>query len=75
MSEWFSRQVRSELDPLRFAAGESCRGLTQADVSESDGLQCVEFRLDLRDCVEDFGRLVYGHVKDFCDCLSFESDV
>ncbi len=35
--------MRGELQPLRFAAGERCRGLAEAQVAESNFIQNPEF--------------------------------
>lgn len=51
-----------EFDPLSFAAGESCRGLTEADVAESDILQGFELVRDSGDIIEEGTGFVDGHL-------------
>ena len=67
-------QLASQFYPLRFTAREGWRGLSQLQVVESDGDQCLQQMADLGDILEVLDRLLDVHVEDFGNVLAFKPD-
>src|SRR5437762_7063395 len=68
------RQFGCEFYPLRFAAGKSCGGLAQPEITEPH----IEHRIQLirhaRNISEKTCRLVHGQIEHVGNVLSFISD-
>src|SRR5215213_4759808 len=58
------RQLGGQLDPLRLAARERRRRLTELDVVEADVVERLEAAAELRDLAEEGKRLLDRHVED-----------
>src|SRR3954451_15796958 len=61
------REVRRDLDPLRFAAGQRGRGLTETQVAEADLVEHLKASQDFRRGAEERQRLADRHVEDLVD--------
>jgi hypothetical protein len=68
-------QLRGELDPLRFTAGEGGGGLAEADVAETDVDEGLEVPGDRGLVGEELERVLDGEVEDLGDVLALEGDV
>jgi hypothetical protein len=59
-----ARQLTGKLHPLRLAAGELRRGLTQLDVAEPDVVERLQLVPDRGYVLKEIERLGHRHVED-----------
>ena len=69
------REVRGDLDALRFAARQRRRGLAEAQVAEADLVEHLQPAQDLRRGAEERQRLAHGHVEDLVDVAAAVLDL
>ena len=70
-------EMRDQLQPLRFAAGERVQRLAQPDVTEPDFIQDVEAVANLfrfSDLREELDRLAHRHLEDVVNGLAVKLD-
>jgi hypothetical protein len=63
-------EFERQLDALRLAAGQRGRALAEGDVAEADIDQRLQLARDDRHGVEEFARLLDGHLQHVVDVLA-----
>src|SRR4029077_13703158 len=64
-----------QLDPLRPTAGQLRRRLPQPDITEANLAERLQLPLDLRNAIEELGRLLDAHVEHVGDRLAAIGDL
>src|SRR6267154_44627 len=64
-------KLASEFNTLRFAAGESCGGLAERDVTEANFYESRELLLNLRNILVKLQRIRRGQIQNIADGMSF----